>query len=375
MNGVRNAKTPRSSPQDLTQHVTGIEPPKFWSETGPDAHTPESNQRVFDLMAEQMLSSGSTAYVDLHGHGTSGQEPPTTAAFEHGLSGDFGFDSLYGPLASLDFSACMPNDLSDTAPEQDDFSIGTGDNFSPVSEYRLRIKKSQDALEGIGSHSDTGRPCIVSALRILQALHIPRPACLCANDEIAINSPRQPRMIDSVLSTNRKIILLVSDMLKCTCTLNPQVQLILTVISGKLMAWYRAMIRNDDDSSDDCSSMEQSIVNSNMNDEDQTERVSHRPITVGDYSFDVALEGKIRAQVVFSELQHVERLVESLSKRIQETNFGKLDIHAGTRGESTLAAEPEFPTWNETGQAKSIHGALSALLHKQMQAAKREVSF
>ncbi|KAL9076577.1 MAG: hypothetical protein Q9161_000909 [Pseudevernia consocians] len=376
MDGVRKAKTPRSSPQELTQHVTGIEPPKFWSETGPDAHTPETNQRVFDLMAEHMLSSGSTAYVDLRGHDTSDQEPPVPAAFEHALSGDFGFDSFYGSLASLDSSACMPNGLSNTAPEQDamvlarntdDFSIGTGENFasnlSPASEYRLRIKKSQNALEGIGSHSNTGVPCMVSALRILRALHIPRPACLYANDEIATNSPRQPRMIDSVLSTNRKIILLLSDILKCTCSLNPQVQLVLTVISGKLMAWYRAMIRNDDDSSDDCSSMGQSIVNSNMSDEDQTERVSQRPITVGDYSFDVALEGKIRAQVVSSELQHVDRLVESLSKRIQESNFGKHDIHPG------------FPTWGETGQAKAIHGALSALLHKQMQAAKSEVSF
>lgn len=384
MNGVRKAKTPISSPQNLAQCDTGFEQSSFWSGTVPDGQA-EKTQPLFDAVAGNMLFPGSTADFDLRGHGTPGQGLPVTAAFEYGLNGDFGFDSLYGSLASLDFSASMPNDLSSTTPElnammldqdSDEFSTGTGANFgstlSPVSEYS--IKKSQDALKGIGSHSDTGTTCMISALKILRALHLPRPECLHSSDETATSSPRQPRMIDSVLSMNRKIVLLVSDMIKCPCSSNSQLQLVLTVINSKLMAWCRAMIRNDDDSSDDCSSMGQSTVNNNMNDEDQAERVSHRPITVGEYSFDVTLERKIWAQVVSSELQQVERLVESLSRRMQETNFGKVDIDAATRVESRFAAESGRPTMDETGQAKAIHGALSAFLHKQLRAAKAEVS-
>ena len=153
-------------------------------------------------------------------------------------------------------------------------------------------------------------------------------------------------------------------------------QLVLTVISGKLMAWYRAAVRNDDDSTDDWSSREQSDVTSKINCSYYTERVLHQPITIGDYPVvSPALSAKLQAQLVASELRKVESLVRSLSRRIQQLSLGRLDGEALAESQSSSAAKSGSPTWDEPGQAKVIHGALSAFLHKNLQAANAEVNY
>ena len=187
-------------------------------------------------------------------------------------------------------------------------------------------------LTDIECHSNTGATCIISALKILQALHIRRSVYLLACNETTIPRPHQPRISDSVLSVTKKVILLVSDMLKYACTSNTQVQLVLTIICGKLMAWYRAMVRDFYNSYENSSSMGQSVANDKTGQDDQPERISHQPITIGEYSFDAALEGKILAQVVSGELQHLERLVESLARRIQETSLAGIHRDKTMRG-------------------------------------------
>jgi hypothetical protein len=196
-------------------------------------------------------------------------------------------------------------------------------------------------------------------------------------------------MIDSVLSTNREIVLSVSNILKCSCSSSSQVQLVLTLICGKLIAWYRAVIRADDDVSDSpssSSSMVRAVVNNNLNDKDLTERVLHQPITVGEYSLDMALEGKLRAQIVFSELQQLEGLIERLSRRIQEARLGNLDTAAPARSANAsaprasaahVAVDLDYPTPpppDETGLAEVTHPSLCSFLQKQLQVAKAETT-
>ncbi|MCJ1366943.1 hypothetical protein MMC16_006074 [Acarospora aff. strigata] len=363
---TKHTKSPAHSLPDFAQYVTGAGPSSFQSEIVSDARARGNNDSAFDVMADKKSSLGSAADVDGQGHSTFGQELPVPSGFEWDLSSDSDFDALCVALTPSAFLTCMPKDPSDAALQQDTpalaqdtdgFSAGTGDNTS----------KRMDSC------SDNTRTCMISALNILQALHIPPSACLCACDEPSTPSPRQPRMLDSVLSTNRDVVRLVSNMLKCTCSLSSQVQLVLTIICGKLMAWYRAMIRDDHGGCDDNNNnnhlspiVRSSVVNNNnmINDEDHTERVLHQPITVGDYSFDGALESKIRAQVVSSELQHLEALVEKLSGRIQDAKFGNLYTAAATRSGSAATAE------NETGLAEAIHRSLIAFLRKQLQAAK-----
>ena len=383
MDGVGKTKSSTDSAQRFGQHATGAGPSDFRSETvlGP------RSQPVFDTLAEKNLSSGSAADVDVQGHGTSGQELPVTAAYESDLIGEFDFDAICAAMTPSTFLAYMPKDLRGVGPEQNataaarnsvEFCAGTGDSFpgifSPVPNYRLNSRESQDTLMRIESCSDNGRTCMISALKVLQALHIPPSACLSACDEISMPSPRQPRMTDSVLSSNRDAIRLVSDILKCSCSLTSHVQLVLTTICSKLIAWYRAMIRNDYGGRDNSSSMLRSTINNDTDDEDHVERVLHQPITVGEHSFDVALESKIRAQVVFCELQHMDFLVESLSRRIQEATFGNLGTAAAARNGRVLATHSGPLAMDEIGLAEAVHRRLITFLHKQLQIAKAETN-
>ncbi|KAL1971166.1 hypothetical protein VTN77DRAFT_117 [Rasamsonia byssochlamydoides] len=213
-------------------------------------------------------------------------------------------------------------------------SLLTDDAFRDRDHLQCIFRSS---INDVGSCSNHARTCMIAAVRLLQALHIPPPECLSACDESALSHLRQPRMTDSVLATNRDVILLVSGILICSCSTSFAVQLVLTTICSKLMAWYRAMVNND------------------RAGDEHTEQVLHQPIAVGGYFFDVALESKIRPQVVFSELQHLELLVHSLSRRIEEAGFGNLG--------------PPTPDSEEP-----IHRSLIAFLHQQLQETKAEVA-
>ena len=390
--GVRKTKALEPSSQDPIQSVKGVEPSHLWSETIPYGHAIGNVQRACGVATENILhcgSGGPPADFDIWGHSIAGHELPVPAAFEFSFDGQLTFDPPYDTLASLESSACTPKEQSNTALEQDvmlspqiteNLYIGSGDNVAntnpQVSKNRSRAIKSQDALKGVGSHSDTGVPCMISALKILLALHIPSPVCLSACDEYAIPSHWRPRLIDFVLATNKKIVQLVSEMLRCSCSWNSQVQLVLTVISGKLMAWYRAAVRNEDDDTEHCSLREQSDITSKMNSSDHTEHVLHQPITIGDYSVvKLTLNNKLPQLLVSNELLKVECLVKSLSRRIQQSSLGRLDGEALAESQSSSAATSGSPTWNEAGQAKVIGGALSAFLHRNMQAANAEVSY
>ncbi len=387
IHSTRKKKTPTYSSQNLTQYSTGVEPSDFWSDKNPDSSTWDSNQRVIDVIAQENAACGFMANTDLQCNDASGQELLVTSVFGDGLSGDLDFGSSCGSFMSPNLSTCIPKDHIVTPGEQGaigsirnahDFSIGTSGNvactLSPMSKCRLSVEKFQDTLPGTESRSDTGTTCMILALKILQALHIPRSACLHAYSGTRMNTPRQPRTVDSVLSISRNIVPLVSDMVKCDCFLNSQVQLVFTIICGKLMAWYRATIQRGYDGYEN-SSKGRSVVNENISDEDYTKRVSHQPINIGGYSFDVVLEGKILAQVVSSELQHLERLVQDISMRIQETRFGEFCTDTASRSEGAVAAELGLQTSNETGQAAgTTPGNLIDFLNGQMQAVKAEVS-
>ncbi len=202
---------------------------------------------------------------------------------------------------------------------------------------------------------------------------MPPSVCFSAGAETSGSSTPQPRMTDSVLSTNREAVRLVSDMLECTCSLSSQLPLVLIIICGKLIAWYRAMVRNRNEGSDNSALAWSVAQNDNNNHEDHTERVLHQPITVGDYSFDVTLENKIRAQVVFSELQAVEALIRNLSRRVEETRFGNLWNAAAVRSGTGQTASSGLAKPDETGPAEAIQRSLTVFLYTQLQTANAEI--
>ena len=303
-------------------------------------------------------------------HATFDRGPQLTTKIANECKSAFDLDlDLWAPA----FVEPVPNNFLNTALQQDlsasthmgeDYSTASGDYFPTFNpSFRtdpLSVKHPQKST-GSASCSENATTCMSSALRLLQTLHIPPRTCLWACDKASIPSSRQPRMIDSVLATNKDIVRLVSDMLKCNCSSSFQMLLVLTIICAKVMAWYRAMIRNDNQTGDP------SVVLSNIDkidtDEDQTERILHQPITVGCYSLGSTLENNIRTQVVFSELQQLETLVEALSNRMQGANFG---VVSSCIKRAAWGADPGPPRQD----ADTIRRSLSAFLRNQLQAAK-----
>ncbi|KAK9847619.1 hypothetical protein MYU51_018475 [Penicillium brevicompactum] len=173
-------------------------------------------------------------------------------------------------------------------------------------------------LEGVPSCRVQNRPlCILAATQALRSLHVQQTNCHTRQSNTNYdghdpNGPEQPRMSGSVLKCNKDAGMSVCRMLQCPCALRPQNQLLLAIICSKLIAWYRAMIYT-------CFVDPRARQEARHNDT-ALEKVVHQPVTIGDHSVDdQGLGLAIQAQVTLGELHHMQRLVETLSARIQET--------------------------------------------------------
>ncbi|KAI4132162.1 MAG: hypothetical protein LQ338_000828 [Usnochroma carphineum] len=182
--------------------------------------------------------------------------------------------------------------------------------------------------------ADKPQDCMTLAINTLQSLHMAPPTCSLASGSSKNAAPLLDPTIEHVLATNRAVLDSIGVVLSCYCSLNAQLALVLTLIGSKLIAWYRAVLRNEDYAS---------ASNPDM----VAERVLHLPVTVGKYKLEGADQGKMRAQLVLSELRHVVRLVEQLAK------------HFGDEGPGIRAAP---------GEAGKIENKSVSLLCEQLQA-------
>jgi hypothetical protein len=282
--------------------------------------------------------------------------------FDLNFNEDATFDSLVNS-PSMNILSFVPEGLSDDSLKQilnpSEIS-GLGNNYSNLhsSTSNSRRESLQRALQNIPSCSPTSRTCMFSALKVLQELHTRPSMCLSAGAEQNDSTSLQAKMTDSVLSINREAGQILSAILKCSCSSSSQLQLLLTIACGKIIAWYRAMLHNNFDQFQSSSEAPWSLSHTNAS--SPSERVLHQPISLGEYSFDSVLENKIRAQIVFSELQHVDNLIESLLQRVAGTKFGN---------EVTARARP-----GDARHAESIHQNLTTFLHQQSQTVKNELS-
>jgi hypothetical protein len=303
--------------------------------------------------------------------------------FENDFREDL-YSDAFGSMAPSDLLVVTPNDLSNESSEHgepmwdrthDCSSVGTSDNcFNIVSpaalENNLDTWTSQKPTVHVESCSNQRRTCMASAAKMLKSLHVGPMACLCSiGNELSTQSPLQPRMSDFVLTGNRDIEMSVCLMLKCTCSLGPQLQLVLAIICNKLIAWYQAIIRSQSDVSHSTSP---SVTNGARNDRIPTEQVLHQPITIGNHFLDVSLESKIKAQVVHNGLQRLEALIEALSRRIKEGKCGALASRSGS-GFSTADSSSSIGM-DEPGLTEDVQSGLTTYLCRQLQAARTELT-
>ncbi|MCJ1381160.1 hypothetical protein MMC17_004269 [Xylographa soralifera] len=305
---------------------------------------------------------------------TEYQDLPNTAQIINKPDDDFGLDGFHMSFTPSDLLACMVTDFPSTTSEDteallaqssDQFSAETGDKL-----VGMGIKHPENTLKSLESNSDNTSDCMTSALEILQTLYVPPATCLSVYDESFMSIRGQPRLMDSVLSTNREVITRLSGILDCTCSQHSQVQLVLTIICSKLIAWYRAVIRKNHDSENSSCGMASSMTNDNMG-TDQTEHVLHQPISMGAFSFGTALESKLRAQVVVNELQHLEAFIETLSRRAQDGIFGGCSTRAAAKCGSAVVANTSPMAADKTGLAAALHRHLTTNLLQQLQVTKK----
>ena len=308
------------SRQKRCQFCTMAAQSHFGNSKVSDKRRREVDQRSFESIDE---NTHSTTYINGQGDESTSAEQPLVALLNDGFSGsltwsDFltGVDDITGPISKHGTEHVLAQTSDDST--QNGFRKFSQSQSGSSSDLRI----FQDAIGDAGPCSHEVKNCMKVAIGILRALHIPSSTCLKTRHEFPSSKASHPRMIDSVLSANREAVQLISDILKCTCSSSSQLQLVLAVILHKIIIWYRATIRsnvseNESDSSSQ-SAAAQSLSKNTYG--SHAERVSHLPMKLGEYTFDAALECKIRGQIIQNELQHLRFLVDKLPSCVQEPN-------------------------------------------------------
>jgi hypothetical protein len=224
-----------------------------------------------------------------------------------------GFSSLIGNFAN----ASLP-----TGPPPSPFSMQDSDHTHFFEDKRPTF---------VRTHS-----CFNVALNILTVLLSSSPTACTQSLSRSQDSPLPT--INSVVAKNKVTIEAISAMLICPCSLDEHLAAVISLIAFKVMAWYAAAARDAPQSSS-YSSVSSTSGESTVS--SWPEQVLHMPTTVGKYHLDGADQIRMRAQLVLSELHRVQRLVELLSKRLENVRQ-RTDATSGTEStgifEDTISA-------------------------------------
>ena len=205
-------------------------------------------------------------------------------------------------------------------------AVSTSVNFGDLSSASLNPPLESTEPSCLAQNLPS---CLSIATKGLRTLHVRQTSCLSRGSQDATNTD-PPRMSGSVLKETKDVGMSVCRMMQCACILRPQNQLLIATICSRLVVWYRAMIHAD---FPHMSGME-NIVSG-------PERVAHQAVTIGDHTVDNPSLGlNIQAQVMLNELGHLQRLVNTLLVRIQQT--GELHSMGGSQDSSKPGRLPDF---------------------------------
>lgn len=194
-----------------------------------------------------------------------------------------GVNSLLGMFSQSDFTSPTCNTSHNNGTSHSSADSGL-DISTPPLEYH-----PQD--------------CMSRAMGIMKGLHM--APSTCASLTLGCGAAQDIPQIDQVLALNKEAIDGISAILNCSCSLDLQLCLYLTLLTSKVIAWYRAVACGNDVSAPNPGGRSQATV----------EKVLHdQSISVGKYHLDEDGKGKMRAQLVLSELHRVVRLVDQLAK-------------------------------------------------------------
>ncbi|KAL8936877.1 MAG: hypothetical protein Q9216_004702 [Gyalolechia sp. 2 TL-2023] len=237
-------------------------------------------------------------------------------------------------------------------------------NFS----CRRALEKEMETL-----CSNNRQSCLSYALETLRALHIPPTACISSTGDFSTtNGQRQPRMVGAVLEINRSTVRHISEILECSCISSTPLQLVLVTICDKLIAWYQAVLDSFVEHCNETKTRRITQASSRYNDTTGTaarkacEQVVHQPFSVGDFAFDQDLEGRVREQVIVSELQQLDILVTNLMDCLRKEHiYGN---NSQLRNESN---SPHLIT-DSSAASKGAHISLCEQLQKRLRDTKAQ---
>ena len=269
--------------------------------------TPCSNQLCLDLQPMAYSTGGSTMTL------RDGISSPMNVNIEDvddtaGLSED----QQSTAYASIDMLNDHRSNLNLYATDFEELNSILGISAQPDNPGAVTpCSNSHSSNQSSSGHPNTQlleqpQDCMSRALNILNNLHMAPSTCISTSS--GCPNPKEAPRIDHVLTTNKEVIDSIDSILGCSCSLDLQLVLVLTVITSKVISWYSAVVRCDDNPRRNGSSA------SGSGSLATAERVLHQPISVGKYHLDGDDMGKTRAQLVLSELHRVVGLVKHIAK-------------------------------------------------------------
>jgi hypothetical protein len=184
--------------------------------------------------------------------------------------------------------------------------------------------------------------CFAQASKTLKSLHIPSTACISTMGKgyfTTTSMSNAPRTAGAVLTGNREAMMAISRMLRCSCSLKTQLQLVMATICDKLVTWYHAIVHREQGLGF-ASSTTFPKLRGGANGSGK-ERVLCQPITIGDYCLDGAAEAQITGRVVLAHLKAMDFLVMALARRSKDISLKSSSPRQGGEQHSSSSKDED----------------------------------
>jgi hypothetical protein len=172
-------------------------------------------------------------------------------------------------------------------------------------------KKSPSSSNSISTNTPiAGREgCALFALSILRDLHCPSTSCASAS-----SLPNSTNCdIDHMLQTAKQATEKAMTILRCRCSLDSHLALLLTLISSEILSSYELIARNIMEGWTSASAKSNSSSSPHMS----------LPINIGSFQLDAADESKMVLQLVLIQLGKVRDLQAAFMKRYLRLSEGE----------------------------------------------------
>ncbi|OAK94565.1 hypothetical protein IQ06DRAFT_382208 [Phaeosphaeriaceae sp. SRC1lsM3a] len=312
---IKNIQLPDSPFMDFLTPSTF----NFNSKTSPDLSTPTPALKIVEVQSRVFP-------------GGSGTVTPSDASLmdERSLGTDDYLSAAYMDIGLLDNDSSAFESHSEFEGVSSLLGLFNQSSFTPPTCNNSNTNSTGHSSAGPGGDISTppleyhAQDCMSWAMEIMKNLHMAPPTCTSLT--IGCGAAQNIPQIDQVLALNKEAVDAITAILNCSCSLDHQLCLYLTLITSKVIAWYRAVACGDDLTAPTLEGTSLASV----------EKVLHnQPISVGKYHLDEDGKRKLRAQLALSELHRVVRLVDQLAKR-----FASVDT--GGAGDSNATTGPKF---------------------------------